>query len=125
MRNILDFAEFSSPFSGIFFQFDLIDKEIKRLTATFSSPFLGTFLQFVGSVGVWPLKLVFVPFLGDFFSISGDRRLERQNGHYHVFVPFLGDFFSIVKFDGIAPFIYGFRPLSRGLFFNDDNDYCR
>ena len=62
-------------------------------------------------------KIVFVPSLGDFFSIRRMVRLLACVGI--VFVPSLGDFFSITVY---APFTGkwnpGFRPLSRGLFFN-------
>ena len=37
---------------------------------------------------------VFVPFLGDFFSITDVHRYIYVF-HFVVFVPFLGDFFSI------------------------------
>ena len=107
--------------------------------------------------------MVFVPFLGDLFSMKQTWMQEKELSQ--VFVPYLGDFLSIrcyygkidgihcfrplswglsfngiqkrfagltlqsfrplswglsfnVKFDGIAPFIYGFRPLSWGLSFN-------
>ena len=62
--------------------------------------------------------IVFVPFLGDFFSIVlFNPRYHRER---HVFVPFLGDFFSIIAhLTAEKPHkVAGFRPLSRGLFFN-------
>ena len=36
---------------------------------------------------------VFVPFLGDFFSITASGNIVKFDGI--VFVPFLGDFFSM------------------------------
>ena len=61
-------------------------------------------------------QFVFVPFLGDFFSIINHLRsiAEEQN----VFIPFLGDLF----FNRLTFSLYWmiratcFRPLSRGLF---------
>ena len=59
---------------------------------------------------------VFVPSLGDFFSMAGDKMIIPL---LIVFVPSLGDFFSIkyclTKFETLPGC---FRPLSRGLFFN-------
>ncbi|CUQ24080.1 Uncharacterised protein [Bacteroides xylanisolvens] len=74
----------------------------------FSSPFSGTFFQSNRGSGILVSWDVFVPFLGDFFSISFSvmltifsicfRPLSRGlffNDENNVFVPFLGDFFSI------------------------------
>ena len=61
---------------------------------------------------VW---LVFVPFLGDFFSIRLHWKHRKSN---QVFVPFPGDFFSIASAPAPAEAASCFRPLSRGLFFN-------
>ena len=62
---------------------------------------------------------VFVPFLGDFFSIISNKKRGNIMRVMVVFVPFLGDFFSmttvVVAIDECFP---SFRPLSRGLFFN-------
>ena len=59
---------------------------------------------------------VFVPFLGDFFSIS---YVDEETAYDAiVFVPFLGDFFSIAIMATIEKSAGCFRPLSRGLFFN-------
>ena len=58
-------------------------------------PFLGDFFSM--AIMVVPLdgaKQVFVPFLGDFFSISSNFRFKVLQSNT-VFVPFLGDFFSI------------------------------
>ena len=41
------------------------------------------------------LAPVFVPFLGDFFSISY-KDFDKGSYILSVFVPFLGDFFSII-----------------------------
>ena len=43
-------------------------------------------------------NLVFVPFLGDFFSIGNIERVISLAKF--VFVPFLGDFFSIGENNG-------------------------
>ena len=87
---------------------------------SFSSPFSGTFFQWRRSTGGSRSEYeeVFVPFLGDFFSI-----LDGYADDYTkeiVFVPFLGDFFSITYkvYRIIEALVNSFRPLSRGLFFN-------
>ena len=86
---------FSSPFSGTFFQSDLYYCGYCDAQYMFSSPFLGTFFQ----CGEGPqesvrrIQLVFVPFLGDFLSITALWDILRQIPE--VFVPFLGDFLSI------------------------------
>ena len=136
--------KFSSPFLGTFFQLFTTYADNGDVMKVFV-PFLGDFLS-IGectraiverNLGFRPLSWglsfnflsilknrlkcllshVFVPFLGDFLSISlSTTTFPPKLG---VFVPFLGDFLSIVvKMDGIAPFIYGFRPLSWGLSFN-------
>ena len=63
--------------------------------------------------------LVFVPFLGDFFSIMRNLLISKRST-IHVFVPFLGDFFSIaylptgVKlFDVFVPFLGDFFSIKR------------
>ena len=86
----------------------------------FSSPFSGTFFQSVDNkTGRFrSCKEVFVPFLGDLFSIPDKSR--KRDYYYGVFVPFLGDLFSII-FKTQAKEINimdSFRPLSRGPFFN-------
>ena len=62
---------------------------------------------------------VFVPFLGDFFSIG--ITYYKTEIVLAVFVPFLGDFFSILmpmmKVSSLL--VSSFRPLSRGLLFNN------
>ena len=63
-------------------------------------------------------KVVFVPFLGDFFSIACIRRRSRYGRS--VFVPFLGDFLSMTL-HGLSKhlkLVKCFRPLSWGLSFN-------
>ena len=61
--------------------------------------------------------MVFVPFLGDFFSI--EEREQIKNALENVFVPFLGDFLSMAtKQQKSAKSLSGFRPLSWGLSFN-------
>ena len=83
--------EFSSPFLGTFFQWDDLNKgliqfgfrplswglsfntleERKEMTVElFSSPFLGTFFQYAEHRNDNKTLHVFVPFLGDFFSIN-------------------------------------------------------
>ena len=58
-------------------------------------PFLGDFFSIVTTtVIIIPINGgVFVPFLGDFFSI-GKSNINPQ-WKISVFVPFLGDFFSM------------------------------
>ena len=58
-------------------------------------PFLGDFFSMLMRGKLYSFDfIVFVPFLGDFFSISNGfmGNIERVI----VFVPFLGDFFSMV-----------------------------
>ena len=68
---------------------------MKKLIYVFSSPFSGTFFQSVSLIVNDVCYLVFVPFLGDFFSIAMATMEERKAMTEEVFVPFLGDFFSI------------------------------
>ena len=61
--------------------------------------------------------MVFVPFPGDFFSMVDMAMYFARI--FHVFVPFPGDFFSMPFTEGVIDELNkGFRPLSRGLFFN-------
>ena len=103
----------------------------------FSSPLSGTFFN---QVLLWLLlknRVVFVPFIGDFFqSVPSFRKCGNRR---NVFVPFIGDFFQSVTYkwktvfvDVFVPFIgdffqssarqrlqnrgHCFRPLYRGLF---------
>lgn len=61
---------FSSPFSGTFFQFHFDLGHQVYHPKTFSSPFSGTFFQFIAKKIKDGMLVVFVPFLGDFFSIK-------------------------------------------------------
>ena len=115
--------------------------EISKL---FSSPFLGTFFQwkefeFTGG----KVKLVFVPFLGDFLSIAyGGEYTALSSAEFSS--PFLGTFFQLevlvsslpdiipvfsspflgtfFQYDETVVYLHttddGFRPLSWGLSFN-------
>ena len=56
-------------------------------------PFLGDFFSMKEPIGRHSLTNIFVPFLGDFFSISYFFR--TRNAQEVIFVPFLGDFFSM------------------------------
>ena len=125
---------------GLFFNMDGICPFIYGGRG-FSSPFLRTFFQFIKHGCLANAERVFVPFLGDFFSIA--RRSPVREGVFLVFVPFFGDFFSIkiiasnraALSEVFVPFFgdffsivnrwryarirgRGFRPLFRGLFFN-------
>ena len=131
---------FSSPLSGIFFNlfvllpicllmwysfrplswglfFNAEAKVDKRKIAGFRPLSRGLFFNSKNLMGAWEILKVFVPSLGDFFSIVSWGTLRELS--VLVFVPFLGDFFSMPRLiadkDGVA---YCFRPLSRGLFFN-------
>ena len=74
----------------------------------------GLFFNQPGTVITVNVERVFVPFLGDFFSISW---LFMKRHILRVFVPFLGDFFSMRQcWRQSKP--ASFRPLSWGLFFN-------
>ena len=86
----------------------------------FSSPFSGTFFQWLTtasacttwrSPGFRPLSW------GLFFNDVVKRQTGRKSAV--VFVPFLGDFFSIVAGTETVKLVReSFRPLSWGLFFN-------
>ena len=84
----------------------------------FSSPFSGTFFQ--SSDGLLPsnrlLACVFVPFLGDFFSMPMNSM--KMKIHSFRFRPLFRGLFSIRKrkTNGIGQSC--FRPLSWGLSFN-------
>ena len=86
----------------------------------FSSPFSGTFFQCIHGYHQETLeRMVFVPFLGDLFSIKINAIL---NIGMTVFVPFLGDLFSMMQWSTTGrPTMMSFRPLSRGPFFNGDS----
>ena len=90
---------FSSPFLGTFFQsshvFTVVDG-----AGDFSSPFLGTFFQFDTIMAMLAKNSIFVPFLGDFLSISIVSRL-------------------------LMTFRINFRPLSWGLSFNFRRFKCK
>ena len=70
------------------------------------------------------MKIVFVPFPGDFFSMCIIQMLTICR-LVIVFVPFPGDFFSIIvaRYGSMIDHAC-FRPLSRGLFFNNFILYC-
>ena len=120
-----------------------IERAIKVAKLPFSSPLSGTFFQYQCYFEYRHdnKALVFVPSLGDFFSIcrlyetlkenpEGFRPLSRglffnqecvalTIKDMTVFVPSLGDFFSILSMLVLSGvFTSCFRPLSRGLFFN-------
>ena len=66
-------------------------------------PFLGDFFSIiVMSLHSIMQHMVFVPFLGDFFSIISISKLPEL-GKVTVFVPFLGDFFSIACLRSPSP----------------------
>ena len=66
----LDGAKFSSPFLGTFFQYFCVAYTNVKNRLMFSSPFSGTFFQCVElNPDSMINTIVFVPFLGDFFSI--------------------------------------------------------
>ena len=80
---------------GSFFNAEIDALNAKMDAIMFSSPFSGTFFQ--SSDGLLPsnrlLACVFVPFLGDLFSIG--KHIKELRFTPLVFVPFLGDFLSI------------------------------
>ena len=110
--------KFSSPLSGTFFQYKC-EWGWAKLNMLVFVPSLGDFF----SITMMMIKnrgnrKVFVPSLGDFFSIDFDT-LYRNSWGQAVFVPSLGDFFSIGgRKSGHHGYQRSFRPLSRGLFFN-------
>ena len=116
--------KFSSPFLGTFFQFEhefvytmlshgsfrplswglffnLHGLILMGVLLLFSSPFLGTFFQSMAGVPCLVCPPVFVPFLGDFFSII--EKSSFMGNVERVFVPFLGDFFSIACLRSPSP----------------------
>ena len=86
--------EFSSPFLGTFFQFETtVITFVNSLWFVFV-PFLGDFLSMSkGGRKSAAAEIVFVPFLGDFLSILVEEILNVV--FQNVFVPFLGDFLSM------------------------------
>ena len=65
-------------------------------------PFLGDFFSMKICLMYWAqFHKVFVPFLGDFFSII--LHSIRSPLYRRVFVPFLGDFFSIACLRSPSP----------------------
>ena len=58
-------------------------------------PFLGDLFSINDGITYYKASVVFVPFLGDLFSIGyyGYRKI----GIHGVFVPFLGDLFSMMQ----------------------------
>ena len=93
---------FSSPFSGTFFQFTACVVPIHTIRKSFRPLSRGLFFNTGKTVCHRKRKhRVFVPFLGDFFSIG-----ENDGITYYkttVFVPFLGDFFSIACLRSPSP----------------------
>ena len=88
-------ARFSSPFSGTFFQLTCSQNALRIICIKFSSPFSGTFFQFLWEISNVPFSLFSSPFSGTFFQCT--RRVARYSQRKKlVFVPFLGDFFSMV-----------------------------
>ena len=85
---------FSSPFSGTFFQL----LTTASACTTWRSPGFrplswGLFFNCAqAEIDALNAKMVFVPFLGDFFSIYGERRTLSQGGKFSS--PFLGTFFQ-------------------------------
>ena len=107
-------AQFSSPFLGTFLQSDYEWRERKEVRR-FSSPFSGTFFQLSTKDEVYRQAVVFVPSLGDFFSIW--RRDETKHDTKKFSSPLSGTFFQFSS-ECIMTAPLCFRPLSRGLFFN-------
>ena len=132
---------FSSPFSGIFFQcecgvlgqcgarcfrplsrglfFNYLRRQpLHAYLRRFSSPFSGTFFQLVTARYHSSLRpIVFVPFLGDFFSMNKERCAYNDvTGGFRPLSRglFFNQHMEIRWLTGQN----GFRPLSRGLFFN-------
>ena len=85
----------------------------------FSSPFSGTFFQYGGKLkfdGIAPF-MSSSPFSGTFFNRATEA--VQRSARCMVFVPFLGDLFSIrVSFASMTAYRYSFRPLSWELSFN-------
>ena len=70
----------------------------------------------------FPTKAFSSPFSGTFFQF--DIRVVTDEDGETVFVPFLGDFFSMpIKIGFSAVTLLSFRPLSRGLFFNEMTEH--
>ena len=80
---------------GLFFNVIAAVDEKFPTKAGFSSPFSGTFFQSSAEIDEIKKQLVFVPFLGDFFSMVATDYDDLSE--LVVFVPFLGDFFSICE----------------------------
>ena len=82
----------------------------------FSSPFSGTFFQLLEAC-VFDVRIVevFVPFLGDLFSIY--TVVSLLNDLEKVFVPFLGDLFSMNWRVRRAKFVSLFSSPFSGTFF--------
>ena len=85
----------------------------------------GVFVPFLGDLFSIPFRSrssgvssedVFVPFLGDFLSIEHHSRQGLQNSR-NVFVPFLGDFLSIEQVEEQPMFRYVFSSPFLGTFF--------
>ena len=64
------FIRFRPLSRGPFFNYNRTQERIEKERHKFSSPFSGTFFQFGGKVHIKKGFMVFVPFLGDLFSIA-------------------------------------------------------
>ena len=70
-------GQFSSPFLGTFFQWE-IGLAVTEVQEAFSSPFLGTFFQWNDMGLLYDTnEKVFVPFLGDFLSMMKKDILDK------------------------------------------------
>ena len=101
---------------GLFFNWDTESTHRKTTTHVFV-PFLGDFFSITECCAICaPYTMFSSPFSGTFFQC-----VHRCGWCWRrrVFVPFLGDFFSIRYDNKALPYqCKCFRPLSRGLFFN-------
>ena len=114
-------ADVFVPFLGdLFFNYRVL-KPIGAGRLKVFVPFPGDFFSIYAHVRRDAYgRIVFVPFPGDFFSMNCSK--THCHGFGLVFVPFLGDFFSIVPDEFFKKLTGGtsFRPLSWGLFFNNE-----
>ena len=109
---------FSSPFSGTSFQFVTLKTCIETHGVSFRPLSRGLLFNLC----IVLLLLVFVtgfrPLSRGLLFNDGIACHDRLNSWCNVFVPFLGDFFSIANFIRWTKQWMRFRPLSRGLLFN-------
>lgn len=106
---------FSSPFSRTFFQLETNMDERKGIVASFRPLSWGLFFNWQMMTD-YLIDVVFVPFLGDFFSICAMANTKLSRAWFSS--PFLGTFFNRRNIMTIEEELELFSSPLSGIFFN-------